>query len=108
MSVQCFCGSWDHEPFRHPTTAHDTADRRCSCGELLTCPLATPAPLDERQAEEIAAGAVLTERARHAALVAAARAFIDWYDQPGRSYIRDGSGPAAIRALRAALDGEPT
>ena len=33
----------------------------------------------------------------------AAEAFIDWYDQPGRSYIRDGSGPAAIAALRAAV-----
>jgi hypothetical protein len=43
------------------------------------------------------------ERARHAALVKAARAFIDWYDQP---YIRDG-GPAVITDLRAVLEGEP-
>jgi hypothetical protein len=40
---------------------------------------ATPAPLDERQAEEIAAGATLdAERVRYAALVAAAR---DWLAQ---------------------------
>ena len=29
------------------TDQHDTSDRRCSCGELLTCLAATPAPLDE-------------------------------------------------------------
>ena len=29
------------------TDQHDTSDRRCSCGELLTCLAATPAPLDD-------------------------------------------------------------
>ena len=29
------------------SSPHDTSDRRCSCGELLTCLAATPAPLDD-------------------------------------------------------------
>ena len=40
---------WNPEPLEHfpMSSPHDTSDRRCSCGELLTCPAATPAPLDE-------------------------------------------------------------
>ena len=38
---------WNPEPLEHfpMSSPHDTSDRRCSCGELLTCPAATPAPL---------------------------------------------------------------
>ena len=42
---------WNPEPLEHfpMSSPHDTSDRRCSCGELLTCPAATPDPLDGHQ-----------------------------------------------------------
>ena len=58
MSVQCHCGSWDHEPRHHRTTddtrpLHETHVCR-DCGAEITLPYVIPH----------------AERARHAALVA--------------------------------------
>jgi len=79
MSVQCHCGSWDHEPWRHPTT--DTrpltnAGQRLADdyparygGALWTDPVSRQLTIEAiREVEQQAADA---ERARHAALVAA-------------------------------------
>ena len=56
MSVQCFCGSWDHEPRHHPDIAaayvNESRESLIRRIELLTADLdaeqsrATPAPLD--------------------------------------------------------------
>lgn len=62
------------------------------CGAEITVPFAR-APYAARLSNDRGADAVHE----------AAQAFLDWYDQPGRSYVRDGSGPATVAALRAAL-----
>jgi len=56
---------WNPEPLEHfpMSSPHDTSDRRCFCGELLECPVATPAPPDaEQEAALMPLPSTLSER----------------------------------------------
>ena len=85
---------------------HDTSDRRCSCGELLTCLAATPAPLDDDGWQERGNPGDDATPAPLDVLVAA-RAVVDWAEMAeGGNVAAEDAMFDRIDRLRAALNAQ--